>query len=266
MNVMSADLARAQRRILAETETRIDALSQLRHADRLNTVGKLASGIAHELGTPLNVVAARAKMIETGSVAGAEALDNARIIREQSERVTAIIRQLLDFARPRGPKKARHDLAVVARKAADLLLPLARKHQVEIVVETGEGGTETEFDPDQIHQVLANLVANGIQAMPAGGTLRVRVAREGRRQLPDAHAGAEHVFIAMTVTDQGIGMDADTASRVFEPFFSTKPVGEGTGLGLSVSFGIVREHGGWIDVQSEPGAGASFTVHLPCES
>lgn len=264
LNTMSADLAKARRQILAETETRIDALSQLRHADRLNTVGKLASGLAHELGTPLNVMAARAKMIETGTVEGDDACDNARIIREQSERVTAIIRQLLDFARPRGPKKMRCDLADVARKAAELLLPLAKKRQVAIHVESGEGDLAAELDPDQIHQVVANLISNGIQAMPEGGDLRVRVQHEGRKKPPQQSNGLPHPFLAMTVSDQGIGMDAETASRVFEPFFSTKPVGEGTGLGLSVSFGIVREHGGWIDVQSQPGKGASFTVHLPC--
>lgn len=250
MNAMSADLAKAQRLLLAETETRIDALRQLRHADRLNTVGKLASGVAHELGTPLNVIAARAKMIENGTVEGEVARDNGRIIREQSGKMTRIIRELLDFARPRGPRKSVCDLAVVARSAAELLLPLARKRQVEIEVEVGEGDCLANVDQDQINQVLANLIGNGIQAMPNGGTLRVGVERREQG-------------VVLSVADEGVGMDSETASRVFEPFFTTKPVGEGTGLGLSVSFGIVREHGGRIEVESEPGKGARFTVHLP---
>lgn len=258
MNAMSHDLARARERVLAETETRIDALAQLRHADRLNTVGKLASGIAHELGTPLNVVTARAKLIETAQVEGPDARANAAIIRRQAERVAAIIRQLLDFSRSRGAHLARCDLGEITREAAALLEPLAKRSQVEIVVETGPGELSAELDADQLHQVLINLMTNGIQAMPVGGRLEVRVRPE--REPGGAH-GAER--LAVSVTDHGTGMDAETASHAFEPFFTTKPVGEGTGLGLSVSYGIVREHGGSFELETSPGLGTTFTVYLP---
>jgi signal transduction histidine kinase len=265
MNAMSEQLAHAQRRIMAEAGARIDALSQLRHADRLNTVGKLASGIAHELGSPLNVVAARAKMIETGSIEGEEAQHSARIIGQQARRMTGIIRQLLEFARPRGPKKARHDIAHIAKETLEMLQPLADKQRVRMSLEPADSGTELSFDEGQMSQVLTNLVGNAIQAMPDGGALTVRVF--GRRATPPPEVGgASGDYVCVSVEDEGIGMTEEVRSRIFEPFFTTKDVGEGTGLGLSVSYGIVREHGGWVEAESEPGKGSTFTIYIPARA
>ncbi|MEZ4299862.1 MAG: histidine kinase dimerization/phospho-acceptor domain-containing protein [Polyangiaceae bacterium] len=167
MNAMCERLAGAQARVLAETSQRIAALTQLRHADRLTTVGKLASGVAHELGTPLNVVGGRAKLIlqEPGQ---AEAVaHSARIISEQAERMTRIIRQMLDFARRRGPQKETVDLAELSARTAAMLEPMGRKHGASIVVEPG-GEAKTEADPAALEQVLTNLIVNAIQAMPEG--------------------------------------------------------------------------------------------------
>ena len=264
LNVMCDRLAEAQARVAAATEARIRTLEQLRHADRLRTVGQLTAGIAHELGTPLNVVGARAKMIAGGEVAGPEAAEYARIIGEQSARMTAMLRQLLEFARPRAPQKRLVDLSQVARRTLALLTPIATKRGIAIDSAGSETPIEVEADPDQLQQVLSNLVLNAIQAMPEGGQIEVGIRREQARP-PANHGGPEDSYICLHVRDQGEGIAPQHLPHVFEPFFTTKGVGEGTGLGLSVSLGIIHEHGGWIDVESQVGQGSCFRVHLPQE-
>src|SRR5262249_11232697 len=135
LNAMCDSLKEARARAADEAEKRVAALEQLRHADRLRTVGTLASGIAHELGTPLNVILMRAKMIVTGEVPAAEAPDSAKIIVSQTERVTKIVRQLLDFARRRNPKRAETDLVDLADRTTQLLSSLAKKSKVEVKME-----------------------------------------------------------------------------------------------------------------------------------
>ncbi|MGK3985682.1 ATP-binding protein [Sorangium sp. So ce136] len=261
INAMCDNLAEARERAARETAARIAALEQLRHADRLGTVGKLASGLAHELGTPLNVVGGRAKMIARG-LPPEEAEESARIIAEQADRMTKIIRQLLDFARRRVAHKAPADLAHIARQTLVLLEPLARKRGVTLRLdEAGGAPPRAEVDAGQMQQVLTNLVINGMQSMKRGGELTVRVERV-RARPPADHGGAEGEHLAIRVIDRGEGIEPGNVSRIFEPFFTTKDVGEGTGLGLSVSYGIVREHGGWIDVESQVGEGSTFTVYL----
>lgn len=262
VDIMCERLAEAHARISAENSGRIQALEQLRHSDRLRTVGQLTSGIAHELGTPLNVVWARAKMIAGGEVSGQETKDCANIIVEQSARITKIIRQLLDFARPRSPMKTQLDLLQIVRQTISLLEPTARKGNVSMTVATRTGPIFVQADGDQLQQVLSNLILNAIQAMPKGGTLTI--GTEIRRIRPPADQGGDEAdFIALWVGDEGVGIPIDDIPRVFDPFFTTKEVGEGTGLGLSVALGMIKEHGGWIDVDSKPKQGTCFTVYLP---
>jgi two-component system, NtrC family, sensor kinase len=248
-------------RLAAERSAREAATEQLRHADRLTTVGKLASGLAHELGTPLNVVQGRARLIRDREVEGDEVIDSARIVLEQAERMTALIRQLLDFARPRPLQKVSLSVAGLVTRVCELVGTMARKANVDLAV-SGDETIRVEADEAQLQQVIANLVINAIQAMPAGGTVAI-VTRHAELAPPPHVESDGSTWVAVDVRDSGAGMDAATRDRVFEPFFTTKEVGEGTGLGLSVSWGIAREHGGWIDVQSEPGAGSTFTVYLP---
>jgi signal transduction histidine kinase len=253
MNVMCERLA-------AATEARIAATEQLRHADRLMTVGQLAAGMAHELGTPLNVVAGRAQMIAAGESVGQEAEQGATIIVEQTKRMTQIIRQLLDFARPRKSQKSTVDLKAVVQQTLKLLAPLAQKRGVELVAARGVDVARALVDEGKIQQVLTNLVVNAIHAT-AAGTITVAIER-ARVRPPADHGGDEGDYLRVDVIDSGHGMDEATAARVFEPFFTTKPVGEGTGLGLSVSYGIVKEHGGWIAVASHKGKGSTFSIYL----
>lgn len=262
MNAMSERLAEARDRVAAEAKARSVALDQLRHAERLTTVGKLASGVAHELGTPLNVITVRSGMIEEGEVDGADARAGARVIREQTERITRIVRQLLDFARRRTPDRAPHDLSALVDRTVALVEPLARRSSVEVTVACEERPLRAHIDPVQIQQVLTNLAMNGIQAMPTGGRLRIDLRRTRAEAPPDVGAGVQPC-LAVSVEDEGSGMDAATLAQAFDPFFTTKNVGEGTGLGLSVAYGIVREHGGWIAAISTPGEGSRFMVFIP---
>jgi len=263
VNTMCESLAQARTQILAEASARVQALEQLRHADRLRTVGQLTAGIAHELGTPLNVVWARAKMIAEGEVTGSEVKNNAEIIVKESARITRIIRQLLDFARPRTPTKTRLDLCQILEHTLHLLEPIARKRGVILDLEASDR-VLVDADGDQIQQVLSNLVLNAVQAMPQGGTVSIGLqTRRARR--PGDLAGSESEYAHVSVRDVGAGIPSENIDRVFDPFFTTKDVGEGTGLGLSVALGMIQEHRGWIDVESKLGKGSCFTVYLPLE-
>jgi signal transduction histidine kinase len=242
-------------------KARLEMLEQLRHADRLMTVGKLASGIAHELGTPLNVIEARAAMIGNGETTQEESVGYAQVIVRASERMTRIIRQLLAFARPGQAQKSRCDLALVAHRTAELLQPLASKRKVTLRV-SGLSPAPIEADSGQIEQSLTNLVMNAIQAMNDGGTVELTIDRT-RTKPPADPGGPEAEYVRIQVRDEGSGIAPENVSRVFEPFFTTKDVGEGTGLGLAVTYGIVREHGGWIGVTSAVGKGTTFTAFLP---
>jgi two-component system NtrC family sensor kinase len=261
INAMCDQLVAANERAAKETETRIATLEQLRHVDRLKTVGELASGVAHELGTPLNVVMGHARIMMKDPDARDSVMTGARVIVEQAERMTAIIRQLLDFARRRTPKLEAWDLRAIVRETVGMLSPLARKRGVAVSFAEGEAPGLAHVDRFQVQQVITNLTMNAIQAVPSGGHVDVEV--EGA-VAPENAAAPRHEggFVRVTVRDDGPGIPADAVGRIFEPFFTTKSVGEGTGLGLSVAYGIVQEHGGWIDVESREGKGSTFAVYL----
>jgi signal transduction histidine kinase len=264
MNASSAALVAANAQVARETTARISALEQLRHADRLTTVGKLASGVAHELGTPLNVVAARAEMIRAGDTTSDETRAYAGIIVEASRKMTRIIRQLLEFARRSGPHKDRGDVVVVAERTLELLRPLAERQHVSLSLRAPGRPYVAPVDAAQVEQALTNLIVNAVQATPtdAGGAVEVTVGIE--HAVPPAdHGGAEGAWIAVRVRDRGGGIAPDDLPHVFEPFFTTKEVGTGTGLGLSVAYGIVSDHGGWMTVESAPGEGSTFAMFLP---
>jgi len=264
LNEMSAALVQAHEHLETETQARIAAVDQLRHADRLMTVGKLASGMAHELGTPLAIISGQAEMLLTGDSASDNEKEVARIIRGESRRIAEIIRQLLDFARKRTPQKVTVELRPIVMRTLTLLGPIAEKRGVALALGREDAAVRAPVDEGQIQQVLANLVTNSLQATPPGGRVAVNVAREAARPPADV-GGPAGQYVRVSVADTGCGMTPEVVARVFEPFFTTKEVGEGTGLGLSVAYGIVREHGGWIAVQSTPGAGSVFSVFLPAE-
>lgn len=262
INAMSDRLQSAYRRITAEEEAHQESVEQLRHANRLTTVGKLASSMAHELGTPLNVISARAKMIMAHEVEGDGLAESSRTILDMSNRMTQTMRQVLDLARRRPPQVVAIDLCQVVRKSISLLTMLARRHNVALKFEGEESPLMSAVDPDQIEQVLSNLIVNGLEAMPQGGNLTVSLTRKPAAQDLHDHATVS-AYNCISVRDEGEGIPEENINRVFNPFFTTKERTGGTGLGLSICADIVREHGGWIDVQSRPGEGSTFSVFLP---
>lgn len=266
VNRMCDQLAAARERLRAETEARISALEQLRHTDRLRTVGTLASGIAHELGTPLNVVSGRAGLMLSGGeeLPPTEVTENARIIRNQADRMTKIIRQLLDFARQRQRETVSLDLRSVVSETIELLGSFAKKHGVRLASDPGSAPMVTDADQGQLQQVLTNLIVNAVHATAKDGEVLVGCRREVTRP-PEGVEGYEGEYLCVYVRDEGEGVADENIGHLFDPFFTTKDVGQGTGLGLSIAYGIVREHAGWIDVSSERGKGSCFSVYLPAE-
>jgi two-component system NtrC family sensor kinase len=264
MNQMCAQLAASREAVRKETEARIAALEQLRHTERLATLGRLSSGIAHELGTPLNVVSGRAKLVINENLKKEDITECCKIIKEQAERMTKLIRQLLDFARRRAPQKSPADLKNLTGQVIEMLKPTAEKQKIILELLKNDDIPLISMDPFQIQQVLINLVMNGIQAMPDGGHLEIELHMKYSCH-PILSSGREQNYVAISIKDEGKGISENNINHLFEPFFTTKNVGEGTGLGLSIAYGIVREHGGWIDVKSKVGEGSCFIIYIPLE-
>lgn len=252
MNDMCDRLEAARERIERESVARLEALDQLRHADRLRTVGELASGIAHELGTPLAVARARGAAIANGEVDEPRMRHHGGVIVEHADRMAAVIRRLLDFARRRPAERRDGELGRVVDQAVRFVAPLADKAGVEVSLKSSSSRLSLSLDEGQMQQALANLLVNAIHATKSGGHVEVTVR--------GAPLGAEVV-----VDDDGPGVDPANTAQVFDPFFTTKPAGEGTGLGLTIALGIVREHGGTIELTRAPLGGARFTVSLPTD-
>ncbi|MCA9688709.1 MAG: HAMP domain-containing protein [Myxococcales bacterium] len=257
LDAMADNLREATRQRDAELEARARAEVQLRRADRLATVGTLAAGLAHELATPLHVIAARARMladVERSRPRSAEA------IVAQCERMNRVVRQLLDFARPPAGAREEIDLAALLRAAIDQVTAAAPATvRVELVAPAPR--CQLHGDPEQLERVFTNLLVNAVQAMPDGGVVRV-----GGALLADEEPRGASSCARVWILDEGVGIAPDELPRIFEPFFTTKAVGEGTGLGLAIAQRIVVEHGGSITARSEQGAGTRFEVLLPVQA
>jgi signal transduction histidine kinase len=252
-------LERLREYVAKEQRERRVAIEQLRHAERLNIVGKLAAGMAHELGTPLNVIAGNAELLETRRLSPEKQRALLGTIRGQTDRMSRLMRQLLDFGRAAGGGKVRVDLNGLARATGELLHPLALKRGCSLVVEPHEAPLPILANGAEIEQVLTNLVVNGIDAMPRGGQLHLRTGIDSRVD----RSGDAHGYACAVVEDEGTGIAPEDLQRIFDPFFTTKDVGEGTGLGLSISYGIVQDHGGTLEVTTRKGRGSRFKMLLP---
>jgi signal transduction histidine kinase len=262
MDRMSDSLLEAKVNLQSEELARRKAEEELRHAERLATIGKLAAGVAHELGTPLNVISGRAARLARKHEHDSETNEEVSIIRNQVDRVTRIIQQLLHFARRRKASKSKANLLELTRSTvADVEPTLSPSVHVSLQLDD-EANSRLQLDAGQIRQVLTNLIVNAAQAMPTGGPLSVSLSKQWA-QPPSGSAKDRSEFFCLSVEDHGGGISPDDLPHIFEPFFTTKDIGEGTGLGLAVAHGIVIEHGGWIGVDTESGKGTRFTVYLP---
>jgi PAS domain S-box-containing protein len=237
---------------------------QLVHAQKLEALGSLAGGVAHDFNNLLAAMMGYTQLIQR-SLPGDDARQNDLVeIRRAGDRAAALSRQLLAFARRQVIDPRILDVNDVLR-AAEAMLRRLVGGDITVVLQLAPTLAPVRVDPGQLEQVILNLAVNAHDAMPAGGTLTIEtsgvVLDEAYGRLhPDATPGA-HVLIA--VRDTGVGMTPEVRNRIFEPFFTTKEPGKGTGLGLATCYGIVKQAGGSIWVQSEPGRGATFKVYLP---
>jgi signal transduction histidine kinase len=252
-NRMAGRLDEAQEEQRRAEESRAVFERQFRHAERLAAVGKLASVIAHEVGTPLHVIAGRARHLGRDLAEDDPRQGDVVTIREQVGRITRTMKHVLQSSRAIPTRREPVDLGQVVRDAAGIVGPECAIRSVLLVVSCPAGLPAVPADADGLTRVLLNLLTNAVAATPAGG--RVEVSATADEQ--DGRPG-----VALTVTDTGTGIAPEHLERVFDPFFSTKP-GGGAGLGLSICRDIVRAHEGAITVQSVPGRGARFGVWLP---
>jgi len=231
-------------------EERTKLHEQLRHADRLATIGQLAAHVAHELNEPLGNILGLAQLAEKSAALPSDLAGDLRKIVDACLHSREVIRKLMTFARQTPVTSGRVDLNEVVEKGLYFLEARCSKAGVELVRELAPNLPRIEADPAQMSQILVNLVVNALQAMPDGGRLTVRTLNEGDQ-------------VRLVVEDTGIGMSEETMEKIFIPFFTTKDVDEGTGLGLPVVQGIVAGHQGRIDVFSRVGEGSRFEVRLP---
>jgi signal transduction histidine kinase len=238
---------------LAEINARLQsAQAQLVQSEKLAAVGQLTAGIVHDVKNPLAVIKGMAEELGEESGMDVYVIDGLRTIRESAAKASTIVTDLLKFARQSTPEMHPRDMRQTIESSARLTEYLARKGKVEVEIEIPANAVIVTYDAQQIEQVLINLITNAIQAMPDGGNLKLSLRSEDDQ-------------VVIKVSDDGIGIRKRDLARIFDPFFTTKPEGEGTGLGLSVSYGIVTRHGGSIDVDSLLGQGTTFTIVLPKE-
>jgi PAS domain S-box-containing protein len=244
-------------RKLAEEELR-ERDEQLRQAQRMEAVGRLAGGIAHDFNNLLTVIEGRVALLQQSTGMSAHDLEELTEVGAAAERAAALTRQLLAFSRQQVLQPIPLDLAEVVGGLSRMLRRLLVE-RIALTVSHQPGLWPIVADRSQVEQVLMNLVVNARDAMPAGGTITIETRNVGRAGDTDS---ATADLVALVVSDTGVGLDEETRAHIFEPF-STKGVGEGTGLGLATVRGIVEQKGGSVEVESEPGRGATFTVLFP---
>jgi len=221
---------------------------QIRRSDRLAAVGELAAGMAHEIRNPLASLSGSIKILSEELQLEGMGRELMQIVTAEVSRLDALITDFLSYASPREPQPRRTDLALLARETATLLRQSHDEPWRIEVVEAGAGPAAAEVDPQLVRQVFWNLSRNAVEAMPAGGLLRITVS-----------GAADAVTVAFA--DNGVGIPAAAQAKIFAPFFSTKE--RGTGLGLAIVFKIVEAHGGRLDVESAPGRGTEVRVGFP---
>jgi PAS domain S-box-containing protein len=241
-----------------------DSEDQLRQSQKMEAVGQLAGGIAHDFNNLLMAIMSNAELAALDLPEGAPPLSNIDEIRKASRRARELTQQLLAFSRKQVLQPRVLDVNAVVTEAEQMLRRLIGE-TITLAVALEPGIGHVRADPGQLVQVLVNLCVNARDAMPDGGQLTVESAnRDVGPMEAAAHRGLRPgPYVILQVRDTGSGMEEETVSRVFEPFFTTKPPGQGTGLGLSTVYGIIKQSGGYIAVASAPGAGTTFTVYLP---
>ncbi len=239
---------------------RVEAIHAAGRAEKLAAVGRLASGVVHEINNPLATISACAESLESrveeGAFGASPEVDDLHeylgLIRSEAFRCKAITNGLLDFSRVRTSNRLMIDVAELIKSSANLIAHQRRGNDINIKFDLSVDLPQINADGGQIQQAIIALAANAVDAMPNGGTLTFRTSSANNR-------------VVIEIQDSGIGIASENLSKVFEPFFTTKEVGKGTGLGLAVCYGIITEHGGRLAVRSNIGVGTTFTIYLPIQ-
>ncbi len=258
--VYTRDLSEQKR---AEAEkARLEA--ELLHAQKLESVGRLAGGVAHDFNNMLTVILGYAELIGASLSAGDPLLESLGEIKKAACRSRDTTRQLLAFSRKQPVLPRAVDLNALVTEAKNSLLHLIGE-QIDLVFLPGAALWKVVFDPSQVEQTLVNLIVNARDALPDGGritiaTSNIHLDQESCRDHAEAEPGD---YVVLSISDNGVGMDEQTLSHIFEPFFSTKEVGKGTGLGLATVYGVIKQNNGFIDVTSRQGRGTTLRLHIP---
>jgi two-component system NtrC family sensor kinase len=236
---------------IADSHREMAVLSEeLARAGRLAALGQAAANMAHQIGTPLNLISTHVQLLIQSTSPAADSIDRLKAIQDQVAKVTAVVRGALDSLRPSAVPHERADLGVLVRRVCQIAGPMLEDAGIEIDVITPGQPMELLADPVQLELALLNLLTNSVDAMPTGGTLTVRLdGVEGRLRL--------------AIADTGTGIPPELVPQIFDPWVTTKGHDKGTGLGLSIARQVVASHGGSISVDNRPGAGAVFTIDLP---
>jgi signal transduction histidine kinase len=253
-NRMTERLEEARQRVETETDRSLELMRRLRQTESLAVAGKLCSSIAHEVGTPLNIIAGRAELMLRALPKESPLREDLDVVIAQIDRISKMIRAALDPFRQREPERAAVAAGAVTEALRPLLQHFARTRGVNLAVRIPRDLPEVYVDPGHLQQVLINLLTNAIEATPAGG----RVDVIGAHRVDDGRPG-----VAIEIRDTGSGIPPEVLPKIFDPFFSTKPVRDGAGLGLAICRDLVRSNGSEIQVASMPGEGTVFTIWLP---
>lgn len=258
----NSELRRSNRALRSEIKERRALEEQLLHSQRMEAVGHLASGLAHDVNNHLTVISAHCETVGSSLQKGSKAEEQVGRAMEAVARASKLARQLLVFSRSDKPNPKLVDLNRLIGEAVAMLRPTLGRN-VTLSTELTPDLDPVQVDPTQLQQVVLNLAINACDAMPSGGTLLIGTGNGQPRSSEPLPPGR---YVTLTIQDTGEGMSSEVRSQAFEPFFTTKAPGAGTGLGLAVVNGIVHEAGGHISLESEPALGTTFRIHLPCVS
>jgi signal transduction histidine kinase len=248
---------------IEDVTDRVTLAQEVQQAEKLAVVGQLAAGIAHQIGTPLNVISGSAEylLMEWGDEKPRP--QELEIIIAQTDRITKLIQQLLNFARPARMELAALDLNELLRTILSLTEHQIAKERISVETDYQDGLPRIRGDANQLEQAFLNIVINAWHAMPEGGRLTLRTRAISASDRPRRVGRPAQAGVDVIIADTGTGIAPEHMPRIFDPFFSTKGVGKGTGLGLAISRRIVEDHHGIVEVDSAVGRGTTFTIWLP---
>jgi signal transduction histidine kinase len=239
---------------IADSHREMALLSEeLARAGRLAALGQAAANMAHQIGTPLNLISAHVQLLIQSMPLEADSIDRLKAIQDQIGKLTAVVRTALDSSRRPAVPRERANLVTLVRKVCQMAGPMLQEAGIEIEVVTPNQSAEVLADPVQFELALLNLITNSVDAMASGGKLTLRLERVDER-------------LRLEIEDTGTGIPPDVLGHVFDPWVTTKAQGKGSGLGLSIARQVVTSHGGTIRAENRPGKGALFTIDLPAAS